>query len=263
MTTEQKYTNLKDILLSYPSVAVAYSAGVDSTFLLKTAHDLLGDRAFAITARIASMPARELAEAEAFCKQEGIRHIILDFDVFSVKAFAQNDKLRCYHCKKALFTEMLAAANARGVSHLIEGTNADDQCDDRPGMRAIAELGIQSPLQASGLTKSEIRTLSEKIGLSTWNKPSFACLASRFPYGDPITEERLRLAESAEQLLWELGISQARVRIHGTLARIEVLPQDFPIVLQNADMLNKSLKKLGFSYVSLDLGGYQTGNMNQ
>ena len=259
----QKYQALKDHLKDLGGVVIAFSSGVDSTFLLKTAHDVLGDRAAAVTARSCSFPKRELTEAEDFCRQQGIRHIIIDSEELAVEGFAQNPKNRCYLCKRELFSKILNAAKENGLPYVAEGSNIDDLGDYRPGLTAVAELGIKSPLREVGLTKEEIRQLSKELNLPTWDNQSFACLASRFVYGETITEEKLSMVDKAEQRLLDLGFHQVRVRIHGRIARIEVDPAEFPKILDNAEELNAYFQQLGFTYVTLDLGGYHMGSMNK
>lgn len=261
----QKYEALKDYFRSLGSVAVAYSSGVDSTFLLRVAHDVLGEKAMAITATAAAFPQRESEETVAYCRELGVLHAVEAFDVFQVEGFAANPKNRCYLCKKTIFSRIQAIAAAHGITSVVEGSNVDDEGDYRPGMQAIAELGILSPLRQVRLTKAEIRALSKELGVPTWNKPSFACLASRFAYGETITREKLGMVERAEELLLSLGFQQERVRIHGDMARIEVLSEDFPRFADEAlrQQVYSALKGLGFSYVSLDLRGYRTGSMNE
>ena len=240
---------LNEYLKSLGPVGVAFSGGVDSTFLLKTAHDILGEKAVALTARSRLFPKRELEDARAFCEKEGIKQIIIDFDESGVGGFAENPPDRCYLCKTELFKRMREAAAGLGIENIAEGSNTDDTGDYRPGMRAVAEQNIKSPLREAGLSKNEIRELSKKIGLKTWNKPSFACLASRFPYGEVITAEKLSTVEKAEDFLHGLGFRQVRVRMHGKTARIETEKEVFEKVIKLSDeitgMFRSILKDIG------------------
>lgn len=265
MNIHDKYNALKDYISSLGSVAVAFSGGVDSTLLLRVSHDVLGNNAMAVTVSSSLFPERELNESKSFCESNHIAQIVFEFDELSVEGFKDNPPNRCYLCKKALFTNIKRIAQEHKLEHVIEGSNLDDLGDYRPGMKAIEELGIKSPLRFAGLTKSEIRTLSHELGLPTWDKPSYACLASRFVYGEMISPEKLKMIERAEDLLLSLGFRQERVRIHGKIARIEIMPEDFSRIIQN-DIRTKiydSLKALGFAYVTLDLSGYRTGSMNE
>lgn len=266
VTEEQRrrYDRLCRCLRGYGSVVVAYSGGVDSTFLLKAAHDELGERAVAVTVCSNLIPERELSEAGEFCGREGIRQILHKVDELAIEGFAENPPDRCYRCKRSIFEEILEAARTCGASVVAEGSNVDDCGDYRPGMRAVAELAVKSPLREAGLTKADIRALSRMLGLPTWDKPSFACLASRFVYGERITAEKLRMVERAEELLRSLGFCQMRVRMHQTMARIEVLPEDIPRLLEDTvrTEIAEALKEYGFSYVSVDLSGYRMGSMN-
>jgi uncharacterized protein len=264
-TPAKKLLALKAYLNNLNSVAIAFSSGVDSTFLLKVAHDVLGDQIVAVTARSCSFPVRELKEAEEFCRKEGIRHIIVDSEELDIEGFRHNPRNRCYLCKHELFTKIIAIAQENHLAYVAEGSNMDDNGDYRPGLKAVAELHVVSPLRYVGLYKEEIRQLSKELGLTTWNKQSFACLSSRFVYGEEISPEKLSMVDKAEQLLLDLGFTQLRVRIHGTIARIEV-GQDEILRLAAPEIrrqVSEALHGLGFSYVTLDMDGYQTGSMNR
>jgi uncharacterized protein len=260
-----KLERLRERLRVIRSAAVAFSSGVDSTFLLRVAHEELGDRVVAVTARSHSFPKRELDEAAAFCRAEGVRHEVIDSEELDIPGFAENPPDRCYHCKRELFSRLLAFARENGLAAVLEGSNIDDDGDYRPGRRAIRELGIVSPLHEVGLTKAEIRALSREMGLPTSDKPSFACLASRFPYGERITAATLARVEKAEQWLLDagFGLRQLRVRSHGDMARIEVPPDDIPRLAARAAEIAAAFKDIGFAYVTLDLLGYRTGSMNE
>lgn len=263
--TQQKLEFLKRRLTELGSVAVAFSSGVDSTFLLKIAHEDLGGKVIAVTASSASFPGRELEEAKEFCRKEGIRQVVFESKELELEGFSKNPPNRCYICKKQLLLQIQSIAKENQMSCVAEGSNADDEGDYRPGMQAVAELGVKSPLREAGLTKEEIRLLSKKMGLAAWEKPSFACLASRFPYGEAITAEKLAMVGKAEEFLLQLGFPQFRVRMHGRMARIEVLPEDFSKLMQEdvRNQVTKQFREYGFTYVSMDLTGYRTGSMNE
>ena len=260
-----KYGRLKDYLASLGSVAVAFSSGVDSTFLLYAAKEALGDRAIAVTASSCSFPERELNEAKEYCSRMGIRHFVIKSEELEIEGFSHNPKNRCYLCKHELFEKIGALAKEQGINEIAEGSNLDDNGDYRPGLQAVAELGVKSPLRHIGFTKQEIRELSQYLNIPTWNKQSFACLSSRFPYGDLINEKKLKMVDRAEQLLLDMGFHQLRVRIHGDVARIELLPEEFPKFMEEKTRLSvyKKFKEYGFSYVTLDVLGYRMGSMNE
>ena len=263
MTLHQKYQTLRSSLRALDSAAVAFSAGVDSTFLLYVAHEVLGDNCIAVTAASCSFPKRELEEAKAFCAQHGIRHIIVESEELDIEGFRQNPKNRCYLCKRELFEKLWQVAREEGVAAVLEGSNLDDEGDYRPGLTAVAELKVESPLRKACFTKADIRAVSRELGLPTADKQSFACLSSRFVYGETISEEKLSMVDRAEQLLLDMGFTQVRVRIHDTIARIELKPEEFPRLLQVRDTVYDALKSYGFSYVTMDLKGYRTGSMNE
>lgn len=260
----KKLEKLKKYLKTLGSVAVAFSSGVDSTFLLKVAHDVLGDNAVAITLNASNFPRQEIENSKVFCKKEGIRHFQCEFNPLQIEGFADNPPDRCYICKKEIFSQIMELAKENGITNVVEGSNMDDNGDYRPGLKAIKELKVLSPLQVAELTKAEIRELSKDMGLDIWDKPSKACLASRFVYGEEITVEKLEMVEQAEQLLTDLGYVQSRVRIHGELARIEILPEHIERFMRyHKESVYKKLKEIGFLYVTLDLEGYRTGSMNE
>ncbi len=259
----QKFHCLRSLLEKMGSVLVAYSGGVDSTFLLKVAHEVLREKAVAITACSETYPARELEEAMTMAREIGVRHLTIISEELDIPGFSQNPPDRCYFCKTELFSKLQKVAKEEGLQWIVDGTNLDDMGDHRPGRKAAQEMGIRSPLLESGLRKEEIRALSRELGLPTWEKPSMACLSSRFPYGTPITRERLRMVNAAEEYLHGLGFRQVRVRHHGEIARIEVEKGEIPHLLENAGVVAQHLKKVGYTYVTIDLEGYRSGSLNE
>ena len=262
---KEKYEALKKNIKDLGDGAIAFSSGVDSTFLLHTAHAVLGDKILAVTARSHSFPKRELDEAAKFCKDRSIRHIICDSEELNIEGFSHNPPNRCYLCKSELFTKIREIAAQNSIKNVLEASNADDEGDYRPGLKAISEQGIKSPLRDVGLTKSEIRALSKEAGLKTWNKQSFACLASRFPYGEEISIEKLSMIDKAEQFLLDLAFTQLRVRCHGNVARIETNEDGFAKLadIEMRKEIFQKFKEIGFLYICVDLMGYRMGSMNQ
>jgi uncharacterized protein len=258
----KKLDNLKVIISNTGGAVVAFSGGVDSTFLLKVAHDVLGDKVVAVTANSETYPKRELEEAKAFAKSLGIRHIIIETLELEIAGFADNPPDRCFYCKHELFSKLTEIAKVNGLEVVFDGSNYDDRNDHRPGMRAAKELGVVSPLKEAQMTKNDIRELSKEFGLSTWNKPSFACLSSRFPYGTKITPHKLAVIGEAEDFIRDLGFIELRVRHHGDIARIEIGKADLGRIVTFAEQISDKLKSLGFLYVTLELSGYKTGSMN-
>lgn len=260
-----KLENLKEHIRRMDSMAVAYSGGVDSTFLLKVAHDVLGDKVIAVTARSSTYPEREFREATDFAKKIGVRHLIILSEELDIVGFSDNPVDRCYFCKRELFAKILDAAGQNGMKYVADGSNVDDLGDYRPGMKAVRELGVVCPLREAGMGKSDVRILSREMNLPTWDKPAFACLASRFPYGQKITKEKLDIIDRAEQFLMDLGFKQVRVRHHGDVARIEVSAEDRSKFFDTGlmDRVHEKFRQFGFAYAALDLKGYRTGSMNE
>jgi uncharacterized protein len=265
LAEEKKLRKLKNILSEMKNVLVAFSGGVDSSFLLKVAYDVLKEKVLAVTASSPIQPAFEQEEAKHFAITTGANHLIIPTHEMNDGEFTANPTNRCYYCKRCIFSELKQVAIEKGIPFVVDGSNADDMKDYRPGMRALRELNVRSPLKEAGFTKADIRSLSKTMGLASWNTPALACLASRIPYGTPITLERLRRIDIAESFLRDMGIRQVRVRDHGKIARIEVLSQDKTPFWD--DELSKRIvhrfKKLGFTYVTLDLQGYRTGSLNE
>ena len=261
---KEKLEKLKKIRADLGSLAVGFSGGADSSLLLAVAHEVLGDSVIAVTGMDASFPEREADEAKAFCKERGIKQIICTVDPLKEEGYRNNSKDRCYFCKYGMFTEVKRIAEENGMEYAAEGSNMDDIGDYRPGLRAVAELSVKSPLREAGLYKSDVRMISKAMGLPTWSKPAYACLASRFVYGEEITEEKLHMIDRAEQFLIEKGFFEERVRMHGNIARIEVSPRDIPRLASDEirEAVYEEFKKLGFLFVTLDLKGYRTGSMN-
>jgi uncharacterized protein len=247
------------------SVLVAYSGGVDSTLLLKAASDVLDDKVLAVIASSPTYPAEEMRCAAEVAKREGVKGIVIETNEFSDENFLSNSKERCYYCKIELFSKLKEIAKKEGIKFVIDGSNVDDGADFRPGSKAKEELGVRSPLAEAGLTKADIRKLSKELGLSTWDKPSLACLASRVPYGTRITEDILKMVDEAESFLRSLGFKEVRVRHHGGIARIELGKDEIPLVLRDGlmDKITKRLEDIGYIYVTIDLEGYRTGSMNE
>lgn len=261
-----KVKKLQKILKGMKRVLVAYSGGVDSTFLLKVALDALGrENVLAVIAMSGSFPIREFTCAKKTAREIGCRYMVITTNELDSKSYKKNPINRCYYCKKELFSKLLAIAREKGLKYVLDGTNFDDLKDMRYGAMASKELNIKSPLLAAGIGKKDIRRFSRALGLDTWDKPSFACLSSRFPYGTAITKRKLRVVERAEDFLKDLGFRQVRVRFHGKIARIELYRNDIKKIFQEdiRTAVDNRLKQLGFDYVAVDLRGYRTGSMNE
>ncbi len=264
-TATEKLRRLEDILKGIGSMLVAFSGGVDSTFLLAVGARVLGDKVVAVTAASPTYPERELREAEILAGRFGVRHIVMESNELLIPNFSENTNRRCYYCKGELFEICSRKAEELGLSVVADGSNTDDLHDYRPGRDAARELSVRSPLVEAGLTKQEIRVLSREMGLETWDKPALACLSSRFPYGTRITQGRLDRVAACEEILWDMGFRQFRVRYHGDVARIEVDTGELPAFMDEAKRkeIVKGFKKAGFTYVTLDIEGYRQGSMNE
>ena len=260
-----KLEKLKSIVEDMESVVIAFSGGVDSTFLLKLCQDVIGDRAIAVTAISPTYPTHEFDEAKKLAAHIGSRHIVIESNELDIPGFSENSPRRCYFCKSELFELLKSEAEKLGLTYVVDGANCDDLNDYRPGRDAAKELGVRSPLIEAGMNKEDIRILSKKMGLPTWNKPSFACLSSRFPYGTGITADRVDMVAACEDVLRELSFSQFRVRYHGDVARVELESRDFDRFLSQEvkSIVLERFKGEGFKYISLDVEGYRTGSMNE
>jgi len=263
---KEKYDRLREIFQSMGRVVVAYSGGVDSTLLLRVARDTLGEgNVLAVTALSPLYPDRELAGAKKLTQAMDVKHLLIKSNELEIEGFSKNPPDRCYFCKRELFGELLKLAQKEAIPFVVEGSTLDDEKDHRPGRRAIRETGVRSPLKEALLTKAEVRELSNVFGLPTWDKPSFACLASRFPYGEEITPEKLKMVDEAESFLLRLGFKQVRVRHHGNLGRIEIYPEEIERLLDRSmrEEVVSHLKKIGFHYITVDLQGFRSGSMNE
>jgi uncharacterized protein len=258
-----KLTILKELLGAYGGAVVAFSGGADSTFLACIARTVLKDRVLAVTASSETYPEHEIKAAADLAQQLGLPHLLIHTEELADGKFTANPPERCYHCKNELFHKLLHIGEKHGLPAVLDGTNYDDRLDFRPGMQAARELGIKSPLLEAELTKEEIRELSREMGIPTWNKPSLPCLASRFPYGEAITIEKLSMAAKGEAYLRSLGLSNLRLRHHGNIARIEVDPEAFPVIMRNAAAVCATLKQIGYTYITLDLQGFRSGSLNE
>ncbi|HJO56204.1 MAG TPA: ATP-dependent sacrificial sulfur transferase LarE [Candidatus Scalindua sp.] len=265
MEVEEKLSKLKVIVSKLESVVVAFSGGVDSTLVAKVCYDTLKDNSMAVTARSETYPDFEFKESQELVREIGIKHMVVDTSELAIEGFANNPPERCYFCKTELFGKLKEIAKEHGFLNVADGANLDDTQEFRPGLKASKELNVRSPLKEAGLAKEDIRKVSKLLNLPNWNKPAYACLSSRFPYGQSITEEKISMVSEAEKYLRDLGLIQFRVRHHETIARIEVLPGDIHTLTNSPakEELTAKFKEIGFTYVTLDLAGYRSGSMNE
>ncbi len=265
MEVEEKLSKLKVIVSKLESVVVAFSGGVDSTLVAKVCYDTLKDNSMAVTARSETYPDFEFKESQKLASEIGIKHLVVDTSELAIEGFASNPPERCYFCKTELFGKLKEIAKEHGFLNVADGANLDDTQEFRPGLKASKELDVRSPLKEAGLAKEDIREISKFLNLPNWNKPAYACLSSRFPYGQSITEEKISMVSEAEKYLRDLGLIQFRVRHHETIARIEVLPEDIHTLTNSPakEDLTARFKEIGFTYVTLDLTGYRSGSMNE
>jgi uncharacterized protein len=265
LEVEEKLSKLKAVVSKLESVVVAFSGGVDSTLVAKVCYDTLKDKSIAVTARSETYPDFEFKESQKLADEIGIKHLVIDTSELAIEGFANNPPERCYFCKTELFGKLKEIAGEQGFLNVADGANLDDTQEFRPGLQASRELNVRSPLKETGLTKKDIREVSKFLNLPNWDKPAYACLSSRFPYGQSITEEKLSMVSEAEKYLRALGLIQFRVRHHETIARIEVLPEDIHILTNSPvrEELSAKFKNIGFTYVTLDLEGYRSGSMNE
>ena len=261
----KEYNRLREIIGAFDSCVIAFSGGVDSTLVTAVSYDVLGDKAVAVTATSPTYPSFELEEARQRASEIGIRHIIIESDELKIPGFSKNDTNRCYFCKNELFTKLKGLAVDLGLNVVLDGTNRDDLSDFRPGREAAKELGVRSPLLEAGFTKEDIRFISRAIGLTNWDKPAYACLSSRFPYGTEINEENLEQVSKAEDFMRSLGFRIFRVRHHGEIARIEIGWDEFHLISDKniSGLIVQRLKGLGYHFVVLDMEGYRRGSLNK
>src|SRR6266849_5672502 len=262
-TLDRKLARMRAIFAPMRSVIVAFSGGVDSAFVLKVAHDAIGDRVLALTTTSPTMPDQDRLSALEMAARIGARHLIIESNELEIPGYAQNPLNRCYLCKHNLFAVCEAKAHELGIETIVDGLNLDDLHDYRPGIKAASELRVRHPLVEAEMTKAEIRELSRSLGLPTWDRPASPCLSSRFPYGTRITPERLQRVEAAERFLRAHGFRELRVRFHGEVARLEVEAREIPRLLEIRETVDRELKKIGFRFVTVDLKGFRSGSLNE